>query len=125
MLNKAILGFQISHHTGLSKRFQVTGEQEKEAGTGARGPPPGEGSGNRTLLGIIFLVICISLVHMTEDMCFPGRGTHITIDMCFLGRGIHITRDMCSQVGEPISLGICNFGVVEHIPEFPCNYTCI
>ena len=81
-MRKAILGFQIYHHTGLSKRFQVAGEQEKEAGMRAGGPPPGEGSGGHTPLGII--------------MCFPGRGTHITIDMCFLGIGIHITRDMCS-----------------------------
>ena len=67
--------------------------------------------GEHTSLGI-----CVSLVGehiiiiITENMCFPGRGTHITRDMCsligkhiqcitrdmwFTGRGTHITKDMC------------------------------
>ena len=69
---------------------------------------------------LLFLISIGRTIHVTRDMCFPGREKLITMHMCCAGRGTHITRNMCCQGWEHISLGMCFPGRVTHITRHMC-----
>ena len=48
-------------------------------------------------------------------MCFQCGGTHITTDMCFSFMEHILPMMGFSDVGEPISLGICVSQVEDHV----------
>ena len=100
---------------GLSKRFKVPRKSEKVAGTGARGPPPGEGSRGRSSLGI-----CVPLPgkHISLVKCLSPTQLHIFLVIWNPLAGKHTSLVICvSRVEEQILQGICVSQVGEHISQ--------